>query len=96
MSAKQRFCAVCNAEIAPERIETVPETRLCTAHGEAIRKYGGEFISTGRHTSLGKPGSLKQITGDVSVERKRNDEGLARLIEDHEREQWQRKSETTS
>ena len=49
-----------------------------------IGKYGGEFILTGTRASLGKSGSLKKNYGDVSVEKRRNTEGLRKLREEYE------------
>ncbi|HEX4607123.1 MAG TPA: TraR/DksA C4-type zinc finger protein [Urbifossiella sp.] len=85
MSEQTRTCEVCNAPIDPERVEAIPETRLCTEHAKTIARYGGEFIRTGTRTSLGKDGSLKKNYGDVSVESRRNTEGLRRLVEDYDR-----------
>src|SRR5580704_2257221 len=91
MSTKRRFCAVCNSEISAERIETDKETRLCKQHADAILKYGGEFIRTGEYASLGKKESIKHNFGDVNVTFQRNEEGLRRLLDDYDREQWERK-----
>jgi len=41
-------------KIDPERIDVLPETRLCIEHAKMIGKYGGEFIVTGTQTNLGK------------------------------------------
>ncbi len=86
MSEKTRPCEICGHAIDPERIEAVPETRLCVEHARKIGKYGGEFIVTGMQASLGKGGSLKKNYGDVSVERKRNTEAVLRLREEYEQE----------
>lgn len=93
MSTKKRFCAVCQCEISAERIEADAQTRLCKEHSEAMQKYGGEFIRTGEYASLGKPGSLKHNFGDVSVTFQRNEEGLRKLLDDYDREQWERKKQ---
>ena len=85
MSDKTRPCEICGEPIDPERIEVVPETRLCVEHAKLIGKYGGEFIVTGTQASLGKSGSLKKNYGDVSVEKKRNTDALRKLREEHER-----------
>jgi hypothetical protein len=85
MPVKTRACEICGQPIDPERIEVVPETRLCVKHAQMIGKYGGEFIVTGTQASLGKGGSLKKNYGDVSVEKNRNTEALRKLCEEHER-----------
>jgi hypothetical protein len=79
MSEKTRPCEICLAPIDPERAELLPETRLCVEHAREMSKYGGEYLVAARQTSLGKGGSLKKNYGDVSLLRKRNIEGLARL-----------------
>lgn len=60
MSKKMRPCEICGEPIDPERIEVLPETRLCSEHARMIAKHGGEFIVTGTQSSLGKGGSLKK------------------------------------
>ena len=77
MSTKTRPCEICGAEIDPERIEAVPETRLCVEHARLVGKHGGEFVVTTTQASLGKSGSLKKNYGDVSVEAKAEHGGAA-------------------
>jgi hypothetical protein len=84
MPEKSRPCEICGELIDPERIEVVPETRLCVEHAKTIAKYGGEFIVTGTQASLGKGGSLKKNYGDVSIDKKRNTEALRKLREEYE------------
>jgi hypothetical protein len=84
MATMTRPCEICGHPIEPERLEVVPETRLCGEHAKLIGQYGGEFIVTGTQASLGKAGSLKKNYGDVSVERKRNTEALRKLHEAYE------------
>jgi hypothetical protein len=84
ISVKTRPCEICGQPIDPERIEVVPETRLCVEHAEMAGKYGGEFIVTGTQASLGKGGSLKKNYGDVSVDKKRNTEAIQRLRQEYE------------
>ena len=79
MSGNTRPCEICGQPIDSERIEVLPETRLCVEHAKAIAKHGGEFIVTGTQASLGKGGSLKKNYGDISVEKKRNTEALRKL-----------------
>jgi hypothetical protein len=84
MSVKTRPCEICGQPIDPERIEAVPETRLCVEHARRIGKYGGEFTVTATQASLGKGGSLKKNYGDVSIQKKRNTEALRKLHEEYE------------
>lgn len=91
MSSKRRFCEICNSEIEAERIEGGSTTRLCAKHAQEIEKHGGEFIGTGEFGSLGKQGSLKHNFGDVSVTFRRNEEAKRKLIEEYERERWEKK-----
>lgn len=84
MSVKTRPCEICGRPIDPERIEAVPETRLCGEHARTIGQFGGEFIVTATQASLGKAGSLKKNYGDVSIQKKRNTEALRRLREEYE------------
>jgi Prokaryotic dksA/traR C4-type zinc finger len=86
MSQRTRFCAVCNQEIDPARVEALPDTILCTKHGEAVKKYGGEFQVTATTARLGKEGSLKKNYGDVSTTKRRNWAAIERLKVDHELE----------
>ena len=89
MQVKRRPCEICGELIDPERIDVLPETRLCIEHAKMIGKYGGEFIVTGTQTNLGKSGSLKKNYGDVSIEKKRNTEALRKLREEYEQGQAQ-------
>jgi hypothetical protein len=93
MTVKRRFCAVCSCAIEVERLEGDSRTRLCAKHAKEIEKYGGEFVGTGEYGSLGKAGSLKHNYGDVTVTWKRNEEGLRKLLDDYDREQWEKKEQ---
>jgi len=84
MSEKTRPCEICGEPIDPERIDVIPETRLCGEHARMIVQYGGEFVVTGTQASLGKGGSLKKNYGDVSISKKRNAEALRKLREAYE------------
>ena len=84
MSTKTRPCEICGQPIDPERIEVLPDTRLCVDHAQQIGRFGGEFIVTGTQTSLGKGGSLKKNYDDVSIQKKRNTEALRKLREEYE------------
>lgn len=84
MTIKTRPCEICGQPIDPERIEYVPETRLCIEHAQKINKYGGEFLVKGTLSSLGKSGSLKKNYGDANVETTRNTAGLRKLHDEFE------------
>jgi hypothetical protein len=72
-----------------ERIEAIPQTRLCLKHAEAIRKHGGEFILTTTHDKTSKQGSLKKNFGGVTGRLRRNQKGIERLKDEHDAEKWQ-------
>jgi hypothetical protein len=64
----KRFCQRCQAEIPAERIEALPETRVCV---RCSQEMGGEFDVTVVPGNIGKSGSLKKNYGDWTVKRKR-------------------------
>src|SRR5262249_47031052 len=64
MTVRPRPCEGCKAEIPAERIEALPETRLCVKCSEAV---GGEFRMVLKKTNLGKSGSLKRRSEDIDV-----------------------------
>jgi hypothetical protein len=68
MSAKQRWCARCKAEIPAERAEALPEARLCL---QCSQEVGGEFEIRFTQENLSKPGSLKKNYGGVNIQKKR-------------------------
>jgi hypothetical protein len=68
MPKDQRRCARCRAEIPAERLEILPETRLCIACSRAI---GGEFDVTLVSENLAKSGSLKKNYGSFSLRKRR-------------------------
>jgi len=68
MSAKQRWCARCKAEIPAERAEALPEARLCL---KCSQEVGGEFEVHFTQENLSKPGSLKKNYGGVTIQKKR-------------------------
>lgn len=84
MSAKTRPCEICKRLIEPERIEAIPETRLCTEHARAIIRFGGEFVVTTSTESLGKAGSLKKNYGGISTQKSRNKSAIAKLRQEFE------------
>lgn len=62
MSQKRRWCARCKVEISAERIEALPDTRLCI---ECSKQVGGEFDVSFSTESLGKAGSMKKNYGGI-------------------------------
>lgn len=68
MTAKQRWCARCKAEIPAERVEALPEARLCI---KCSTEVGGEFEVKFTQENLSKPGSLKKNYGGVTLQKKR-------------------------
>lgn len=75
-----KLCEICCNEIPDDRVECVPETKLCITHARMIEKYGGEFILTATQDNLGKAGSLKKNYGDISdIKKQRNMDALERL-----------------
>ncbi len=68
MSIKPRPCQRCNAEIPLERLEALPETRLCIRCSQDL---GGEFRMTVVPDNLAKAGSLKKNYGSYTVKKTR-------------------------
>lgn len=79
MSTKTRPCEICDQPIDPERIEAVPETRLCAQHAKEIQKFGGEFIVIATQERTSKTGSLKHNYGSVTISKTRNHKALEQL-----------------
>jgi DksA/TraR C4-type zinc finger protein len=67
-AAKTRPCERCGTMIPPERIEVLPETRLCVACSQAV---GGAFDLTIVPENLAKAGSLKKNYGSFNVKKTR-------------------------
>ena len=65
---KSRPCERCGTMIPPERIEVLPETRLCVACSKAV---GGEFDLSIVPENLAKAGSLKKNYGSFNVKKTR-------------------------
>ena len=84
---KTRPCEICRRPIEEERIEVVPETRLCAEHARQVQKYGGEFTVTYEKERTSKPGSLKRNYGGVTPHKARNEEALRKLREEYEQGQ---------
>jgi hypothetical protein len=70
--------------IDAERLEAVPETRLCMEHAEQIKKHGGEFINIVKQNRSSKGGSFKINYGSVDTERARNVAAINKLKDEHE------------
>jgi hypothetical protein len=83
MSTKTRPCAVCKKLIEADRVEAIPETRLCLEHARMIGKYGGEFLVTATQESLGKTGSLKRNYGGIATQMTRNQTAIDKLRRDY-------------
>jgi hypothetical protein len=84
MTVRTRPCEICGEEIPAERLECLPETRLCVEHSKLIERYGGEFTITIVHTNLAKSGSIKRNYGDVTSQKIRNHAALQRLRQEYE------------
>jgi hypothetical protein len=68
MADKTRVCQRCKGVIPAERVEALPETRLCVQCSQVV---GGEFELVVTRENLGKAGSLKKISGGVIVRKRR-------------------------
>ena len=84
MSSKTRPCEVCGRATEAERVEAIPQTRLCVEHARMIAKYGAEFLGTATRESLGKAGSLKTNYGDIATHKTRNRTAIERLRREHQ------------
>jgi hypothetical protein len=67
MAIKPRRCQRCRAEIPLERLEAIPETRLCIACSHEI---GGDFVVRVVDEVIGKPG-IKRLYGGVRIQKTR-------------------------
>ena len=86
MSHATRPCEICMKPIEAERLETLPETRLCLEHAEKIAKYGGEFTMSLSWEKTSKQGGLKKNYGGVTPHKRRNQQALERLKDEFEDE----------
>jgi hypothetical protein len=68
MSVRARHCERCKREIPAERLEVLPQTRMCV---ECVRAVGGEFDLAIVPENLAKAGSLKKNYGSFEVFRVR-------------------------
>jgi hypothetical protein len=92
MPLKTRPCEICKQPIDPERVDAVPETRLCTDHARAVEKLGGEFIVTATPERTSKPGSLKKNYGSFTTQKTRNKEAIEKLRDEYQRGREQEKT----
>jgi len=68
MPTKERPCERCRAMIPAERLEALPETRLCVKCSQEI---GSDFEVRAVPENLGKSGSLKKNYGSWTVQKRR-------------------------
>jgi hypothetical protein len=86
MSNRTRMCVICKQLIDPERAADLPNTNLCTKHGEEIERFGGEFRIQSQGENLSKPGSLKRNPGGVKTRMVRNLRALEELRAEHDKQ----------
>jgi hypothetical protein len=67
-TSKTRPCQRCGTEIPAERIEVMPDTRLCI---KCSKEVGGEFDRMITPENLAKSGSLKKNYGSFTIEKTR-------------------------
>ena len=67
--AEKRVCARCRAEIPEERVEAMPETRVCIKCAEAMG--GSEFVVEAIPVRGGKKESIKRTYTDYEVRKRR-------------------------
>jgi hypothetical protein len=91
MSQRTRLCEICMKPIEQDRLDSSPETRLCTEHAEKIKKHGGEFIRSVSEERTSKPGSIKVNIGGVNTSKVRNAAAIERLKDEYEAEKWEKK-----
>jgi hypothetical protein len=61
-------CVRCGFEIPAERLEAMPETRICVG---CSREIGGEFEYRATCERTNKAGSMKVNYGDLNIEKRR-------------------------
>ncbi|MCA9149916.1 MAG: hypothetical protein KDA92_11475 [Planctomycetales bacterium] len=86
MVSPLRKCEVCRSWIGPERVATIPRSRLCIEHARHIDSFGGEFKVQFYQERTSKAGSLKVNYGGIVTRLVRNHAAMARLIERYEEE----------
>jgi hypothetical protein len=80
---RTRMCVICKRLIELDRAEALPQTNLCAEHGEAIKKFGGEFTVVAQQENLSKQNSLKRNPGGVATRMVRNPEAIERLRDEY-------------
>jgi hypothetical protein len=80
MAVKPRRCQRCRAEIPLERLEAIPETRLCIKCSEAI---GSDFIVKISPENVGKTTGIKKLYGGIKIQKVRRQ---IRPVEDQSQE----------
>ena len=68
MAAVSRPCIRCKAMIPAERIEALPETRLCV---KCSQEVGSDFETAIVSENLAKAGSMKKNYGGISLRKRR-------------------------
>ena len=69
MAREKRYCARCKAEIPRERVEAMPETRVCVRCAEAMG--GSEFDVVAVPVRGGKKESIKRSYTDYEIRKRR-------------------------
>ena len=69
MAREKRLCARCKAEIPAERVEAMPETRVCVRCAEALG--GSEFEVEAVPVRGGKKESIKRTYTDYEIRKRR-------------------------
>jgi len=80
---RTRMCVICKQLIEPDRAEALPQSNLCAQHGEAIKRFGGEFTIVAEQENLSKQNSLKRNPGGVATRMVRNREAIERLRDEY-------------
>jgi hypothetical protein len=68
MECQPRPCARCGEDIPAERVEALPETRVCV---RCSKEMGGEFVVLVTAERTSKEGSLKKNYGGYSTRKVR-------------------------
>ena len=68
MAQRTRPCERCGVEIPVERIEVLPDTRLCV---KCSSEMGGEFRISVTPENLAKSGSIKKNYGSFAIKKTR-------------------------
>jgi reverse gyrase len=68
MAVRPRGCQRCNGPISLQRLEALPETRLCL---ECSEEVGSDFKVSVSTENLAKTNSLKKNWGGINVQKKR-------------------------